>query len=447
MKVLIGLVLIIQTLFGCGLCTVFSPQTKIVIDLKTDNEIIKEIDLKWILTKPFTETLKNVYDTNLDNTLDEKELSTVKNIFLDYIKPRKYLSYISYGKKINKIQSNTINVKDLELYIDNEILHIHYKISLNYKIVKDNILYFNIDDKEQFFLIEIEKNSINFDKELFDKNIIDLNSVSFHINKEISTNNVEDAKKIEKKNITKNEETFLTKFNKEIKQNLLEIKNGNTIALFTLLFVSFLYGIIHALGPGHGKSLAFSYFMITKSSYLRAFIISQLTAFIHILGALALVLVSIFIIESFFNNFVNDSIKLITQLSAVFIMLLALYLLYKKFKNKDSSCHSCCSSENENNERKKQDIFFVLTAGIIPCPGTVILFLYAFILKTYFAVILASIFISLGMGLVIFLSSFFSIKLNRMSDNYNKIRSFLDIASPIFIFILGLLLFFNTNIL
>ena len=219
-------------------------------------------------------------------------------------------------------------------------MHITYKIKIDYKIVKDNILYFNIYDKEKFFLVELEENSLVYDNEIFKKDVIDLNSVAFYINKDIVVEKKEDLSSIKNKNIIKNDETFLVNFSKKIKENLLEIKEGNKTALFTLLFVSFIYGIIHAIGPGHGKALAFSYFTATKSSYTKALIISFLTAFIHIVGALILVLISIFIVESFFNNFVNDSIKIITQLSALFIMFLALYLLYKKFKNKNCSCHS-----------------------------------------------------------------------------------------------------------
>ena len=90
---------------------------------------------------------------------------------------------------------------------------------------------------------------------------------------------------------------------------------------------------------------------------------------------------------------------------------------------------------------KKQDLIFVLTAGIIPCPGTVLLFVYAFLLKTYFAVILASISISLGMATVIFLSAFCGVSLNKASSNSKKLLNILEIVSPIFMFILALLLF------
>ena len=94
---------------------------------------------------------------------------------------------------------------------------------------------------------------------------------------------------------------------------------------------------------------------------------------------------------------------------------------------------------------KKQDLIFVLTAGIIPCPGTVLLFVYAFLLKTYFAVALASISISFGMATVIFVSSFLGVSLNKASQKSTKLINTLEIVSPIVMFILGLLLFLSAN--
>ena len=230
---------------------------------------------------------------------------------------------------------------------------------------------------------------------------------------------------------------------------------------------SFIYGVIHAFGPGHGKALAFSYFRSQKSSYFEALIISLVTAFIHIVGALSIVLFSVFILQSVLNRFMEDSILYITIFSSLIIMFLALYILYRKLSKKSCSC--CCSvdlkttnftavSSNMNFVKavsnkpviipirsKKQDLIFILTAGIIPCPGTVLLFIYAFLLKTYFAVILASISISLGMAFVLFVSSFLGVSLNKASQKSAKFVNILEIVSPIFMFILGLLLFLNAN--
>ena len=235
------------------------------------------------------------------------------------------------------------------------------------------------------------------------------------------------------------------------------------------MIASFLYGLLHALGPGHGKALAFSYFSAQKSSYVQAFVISLATAFVHIIGALILVLVSVFVLQSVLNRFMEDSISYITAFSAVIIMLLALYILYRKLSKKTNVCCACnvdlkntSFSTNFTNmnfiktntnkpilntkRSKKQDLIFVLTAGIIPCPGTVLLFVYAFLLKTYFAVALASISISLGMATVIFASSFLGVSLNKASQKSAKFVNILEITSPIFMFVLGLLLFFSVKI-
>jgi nickel/cobalt exporter len=82
-----------------------------------------------------------------------------------------------------------------------------------------------------------------------------------------------------------NEETLLDKFTQNVKIYLVNIEKGeDKWALFFLLIASFLYGVLHALGPGHGKALAFSYFSSQKSSYFQAFGLFHLaTAFVHIL--------------------------------------------------------------------------------------------------------------------------------------------------------------------
>lgn len=239
--------------------------------------------------------------------------------------------------------------------------------------------------------------------------------------------------------------------------------------MFFLLIASFTYGVIHSIGPGHGKFFAFSYFSSQKSTYFEAFIISLLTAFVHIFGALIIVLISILILQTALSGFVSNSTTYITALSAVIIMFLAMFILYRKLKKKYCSCSVCKSdikatkfssnfqkinfiapSKNKpvifEKRDKKQDLIFVLTAGIVPCPGTILLFMYAFLLKTYFAVFLASISISIGMAVVIFSSSFFGVSLHKISSNSKNIVNILEIVAPIFMFILALLMLIGSGI-
>jgi ABC-type nickel/cobalt efflux system permease component RcnA/ABC-type uncharacterized transport system substrate-binding protein len=468
----IFLILFLQSiLFGCSICTIYSPQTKVSINIKANDKKIQTASVTWILTKEFSEQLKQIYDKNQNNYLDKKELEPIQQSILDYVVRKNYLTHISYGKIINKDITKEIVVKKHKTYIKHSLLHFTYELKLDYDVISDNILYLNFNDEESYFVLLLAKNGIKLNAPFKFSKVEKRKSVAFYINPFVQNDFKNDFKNdIEKEEkpleITrsaniKKEETLVSEFSKKVKEYLVKIDKGDNWALFILLGISFLYGIVHALGPGHGKSLAFSYFVSNKSSYLKAFIISQLSAFIHIIGALILVVISVFVLQSVLNNFVNDSVEILTKISAVLIILLASYILYNKLKNKSCSCSSCKINSNVTNwstskpvkqnslkpNFKKQDLYFVLTAGLIPCPGTVVLFIYAFILKTYFAVLLASIFISLGMGLVIFASSFLGVSLNKVSQKSHNIANILEILAPIVMFVLGILLFLNANLI
>lgn len=487
-KIFILLTLFSYTLFGCTLCTIYSPETKVSIKINADDKKIKNVNITWVLTKEFTNQLKQIYDMNQNNHLDKDELEPIEQSILDYVKPKNFLVHISYDKVVNKELSKKIDVKEYKTFVKNSRLHFDYDITLNYDVIKENALYIKVDDEEKFFILLLAKNGVKFNAPFEYQQIVDRQSAIFQMDANAKNENLENANRIEKEvfaqkekieqskiSITEieqetlKEETLLESFSKKVKDYLVKIENGDDYALFILLGISFLYGIIHALGPGHGKSLAFSYFASNKSSFIKAFWVSQASAFIHIIGALILVMVSVFLLQSMLNNFVNDSVEILTKVSAAMIMILAAYILYNKLTNKPHSCAACCSVHSQDEPCStstsgwsttkpanatslkpnfmKKDLYFVLTAGLIPCPGTVVLFIYAFILKTYFAVILASIFISLGMGLVIFASSFLGVSVHKLSERSHKLTNALEILAPIVMFILGILLFLNADIL
>ena len=416
-KYLLVFLLLKSFLFGCSLCSIYSPKTHVDTQIKADKESIKSLRVNWIFANEFTKELLQIYDTNLDRTFNEKELALIQDSLIDYLKQKNFLTTVSYDKQIN--------INDVSYTIDAPTLSVQ-------------------EDKKKEEIITKPQEKVEEKTENKDSNVSDNSSVQ--------------------------NQNVLEIFTLNIKKYLIEIQQGeNKFALFFLLMASFLYGVVHAFGPGHGKALAFSYFSSQKSSYFQALVISLATAFIHIVGAFVLVLISVFILQSVMNRFMEDSISYITSFSALIIMFLALYILYRKVTKKSSTC-ACCSVElkkttfmttpNHNinfvkttlnkpvitqSRSKKQDLIFVLTAGIIPCPGTVLLFVYAFLLKTYFAVILASISISLGMATVIFVSSFLGVSLNKASSKSKKLINILEIVSPIFMFFLGLLLFLNIN--
>lgn len=468
---LLFLILVTQSIsFACALCAIYSPETQVSLKVKSTETKIESIEVKWVLTKDFTNQLMQIYDTNLNDKIDKNELEIIHQAFDEYAKMKNYMTHISYGKTIDEDISKSFIVKDSKASIEEGVLHFYYSVVLGYELINDNALYIKIDDDENYFVLLMNKNYITFKNKAKISRIVERQSVVFYINKVPPKKQIDDLKKpiekSDKKESLDSEETLLQLFVSEVKRYLLLAQKGDIISLFLLLFVSFVYGVIHALGPGHGKALAFSYFSANKSSYTKAFFISLASAFVHIIGALILVMISVFVLQSVLNSFVNDSVTILTQISAVMIMLLAFYILLQKLKKKQCACSLCSSKKDgiswsvnpantlkpnaaiefvNENKKTKKDLYFVLTAGLIPCPGTVILFIYAFVLKTYFAVLLASMFISLGMGLVIFGSSFMGVALQKFSQRSHTFTRVLEIGSPIIMFILGLLLLLGAD--
>jgi len=469
MKKVIFLLLFLQAfVLACDICVLSTPKTSVLVSVVSTKTHIQKIDFVWIVSKEFTTSLNQIYDQNTNKILDKNEIENIYNAFISYVRPKDYLTKIFYYENKEKKELEKNIILDDDVYIKNERLHLTYSIELKKEIKNNYKLDIEVFDENQYFDLKISKEYSSF-KHVNTQKESDLSGILFTIS---TTNIIKPQEEKEEIKITVNKEdkkepSYLQNYSLKIKEYLQNIKEGkDNLALVFLLFVSFIYGIIHAIGPGHGKSLAFSYFLINKTSVSKAFAISLATAFIHILGAFILVLVSVFILDSFLNSFVNDSIYMLTKISAVLIILLAFFILYNKIYKKSCFCISCQTPKKDNtlkqpnnlnkmswsnvktdekqkSETNKQDLYFVLTAGLIPCPGTVILFIYAFVLKTYLAVILASIFISLGMGLVIFASAFMGLGFKQLSHNSHKISSVLEYAAILVMLILGIVLYFS----
>ena len=136
-----------------------------------------------------------------------------------------------------------------------------------------------------------------------------------------------------------------------------------------------------------------------------------------------------------------------TKLSAVIIISIALYLIYKKYKttNKLSfSTHnpnaSSCNCSGCNT--KSEDLGVILAAGIVPCPGTVTIFIFTFGLGIYYVGFLSAIFMSLGMSLIIFITAYLSINIQKKSSSNTILKKIFEYGSLAFILCLGLFLLF-----
>ena len=77
---------------------------------------------------------------------------------------------------------------------------------------------------------------------------------------------------------------------RELAANVKRLKSGNALAAaLALAGLSFLYGVVHAVGPGHGKAIISSYVVANEETVRRGVLISFLAAGLQALTAVALV--------------------------------------------------------------------------------------------------------------------------------------------------------------
>ena len=102
-------------------------------------------------------------------------------------------------------------------------------------------------------------------------------------------------------------------------------------AVWTLLGVSFLYGIFHAAGPGHGKAVISSYVVANQETWRRGIVLSFASAFLQAFVAVALVGIAAALLNATARQ-MCDAGRVIELVSYGLIALVGLRLIWVKGK-------------------------------------------------------------------------------------------------------------------
>lgn len=212
------------------------------------------------------------------------------------------------------------------------------------------------------------------------------------------------------------------------------LESGESMIFFSILFVSFLYGLVHALGPGHGKMVIASYFLAKEAKIKEAFKAGFLTSIIHTVSALLITgVLYLFFQRSVTKHFQEINTNMY-KVSAVFIILIALYLLYEVIKDRNE--------EEKTQKLKNKNLFAVsLSIGIVPCPGVMTIVLFSMILGYINLGILSAITMSIGMGLTISLAAILATQVkNKKFNSYKMFMNILTYGAIVLLLGLGVFL-------
>ena len=100
-------------------------------------------------------------------------------------------------------------------------------------------------------------------------------------------------------------------------------------AAYTLIGISFLYGIFHAAGPGHGKAVISSYVVANDETWKRGVFLSFASALLQAITAIAIVGIAAALLGATART-MGDAVRVIEIVSYGLIVLIGLRLVWVK---------------------------------------------------------------------------------------------------------------------
>ena len=185
--------------------------------------------------------------------------------------------------------------------------------------------------------------------------------------------------------------------------------------LLVVVAVSLAYGMFHAAGPGHGKTIVSSYFLANDAKLRHSVAVGYLIAGVHSLAALVVVLVLYYLIRGLFSANIEVANHWIQLITFGVIAVLGAVMLVGRILGRHMHLHFHSHDPGHGHEHEpgngdhpsharvtmRRLMGIAVPAGVIPCPGAVAVTLFALSLNMLAVSILAVVAISIGMGITI----------------------------------------------
>ena len=195
---------------------------------------------------------------------------------------------------------------------------------------------------------------------------------------------------------------FQRRANAEVAFHMNAIERGENLgALFLALAVAFAYGAIHAFGPGHGKFVVVSYFLGRDARVMRGVMMALQIAIVHVIAAIVIVWLADLLLRGGFGLGLSD-VPGVRAASFLIIVGIGLYMLYQAVRaslrarghrghghhhdhhqghghrhDHGHGHHHGHHHHGHSRGSKAEGGILALAAGMVPCPGAVLIMLYA----------------------------------------------------------------------
>jgi nickel/cobalt exporter len=204
---------------------------------------------------------------------------------------------------------------------------------------------------------------------------------------------------------------YQRRIQQSLSTSLRDIKSGSgSLALWTLVAVCFGYGVVHTLGPGHGKAVVVAYFLDSKRprAWIEGVFAGSWIAFTHTLAALLLAGgLKTFAVVGLFGAL--REVRNVEIVSYTLILLIGFWRLWAgisghlhEHAHGDDDHHHDHDHHHQHPAQRTLAGWLLLTAaGIAPCAGALVVILLSLALGVLWAGVIGVIAIALGMAITL----------------------------------------------
>ena len=246
--------------------------------------------------------------------------------------------------------------------------------------------------------------------------------------------------------------TWQRELNQHLSSLLIRVADSPTEAGLLLVGFSFFYGLLHALGPGHGKIIITTYIATHSSRLKKSLTLSLLASLLQ--GSIAILLTSLVLgLFQLSSRYLHLSRFWLEKISYSLVFLLGLLLCLKaiarirtilkktaycryQFITKihsptqyqhSSNCncsHKHVLSNEELQGNWRTQLAVIAAMGARPCSGALIVLLFSYVVGVYFWGIIASLMMALGTALTISVIALLVHSARHLAIRYSKWQGF-----------------------
>jgi nickel/cobalt transporter (NicO) family protein len=178
---------------------------------------------------------------------------------------------------------------------------------------------------------------------------------------------------------------------------------GSRVALVLILGLAFFYGVLHAAGPGHGKTVVASYFVAHHARWTSGILMGSLISLIQGVSAIALVGTLAMVLRAKQIEILNRG-TVVEFVSYGLIVVIGVWTFYRAATGELHHHDHPIEGGNRHqpaDHHHKLDPRLILATGLTPCASAIIILLFALANSAFGLGVIAVTVLTIGMAVTI----------------------------------------------